>query len=93
RILMKKNKIIRNIIIFIILIYVIFTLINQQKILNQYSESTQELAQSVEEEKQNRDELTKKKEDVNSLEFIEEMAREKLDMYHPNEKVFIDQGK
>lgn len=90
---MKKNKIIRNIIIFILLIYVIFTLINQQKILNQYSESTQELAQSVEEEKQNRDELTKKKEDVNSLEFIEEMAREKLDMYHPNEKVFIDQGK
>ena len=90
---MKKNKIIRNIIIFIILIYVIFTLINQQKILNQYSESTQELAQSVEEEKQNRDELAKKKEDVNSLEFIEEMAREKLDMYHPNEKVFIDQGK
>lgn len=90
---MKKNKIIRNIIIFIILIYVIFTLINQQKILNQYSESTQELSQSVEEEKQNRDELTKKKEDVNSLEFIEEMAREKLDMYHPNEKVFIDQGK
>ncbi len=90
---MKKNKIIRNIIIFIILIYVIFTLINQQKILKQYSESTQELAQSVEEEKQNRDELTKKKEDVNSLEFIEEMAREKLDMYHPNEKVFIDQGK
>ncbi len=90
---MKKNKIIRNIIIFIILIYVIFTLINQQKILNQYSESTQELAKSVEEEKQNRDELSKKKEDVNSLEFIEEMAREKLDMYHPNEKVFIDQGK
>ena len=90
---MKKNKIIRNIIIFIVLIYVIFTLINQQKILNQYSESTQELAQSVEEEKQNRDELSKKKEDVNSLEFIEEMAREKLDMYHPNEKVFIDQGK
>ena len=43
------------------------------------------------EKKQNRDELTKKKEDVNSLEFIEEMAREKLDMYHPNEKVFIDQ--
>ena len=90
---MKKNKIIRNIIIFIILIYVIFTLINQQKILNQYSESTQELARSVEKEKQNRDELSKKKDDVNSLEFIEEMAREKLDMYHPNEKVFIDQGK
>lgn len=90
---MKKNKIIRNIIIFIILIYVIFTLINQQKILNQYTKSTQELAQSVEKEKQNKEELSKKKEDVNSLEFIEEMAREKLDMYHPNEKVFIDQGK
>ena len=36
--------------------------------------------------------LSKRKEDVNSLEFIEQMAREKLDMYYPNEKVYMDQG-
>ena len=25
-------------------------------------------------------------------EFIEEMARERLDMYYPNEKVYVDKG-
>lgn len=90
---MKKNKkILRNIIIAIIAIYVIFTLISQQKTLNQYAQSTQELAAQIEDEKQNQQDLNKKKEDVNSLEFIEEMAREKLDMYYPNEKIYIDQG-
>ena len=39
-----------------------------------------------------KEELAKKKEDVNSLEFIEQTAREKLDMFYPNEKVYIDKG-
>ena len=43
-------------------------------------------------EKQEKEELAKKKEDVNSLEFIEQTAREKLDMFYPNEKVYIDKG-
>ena len=47
----------------------------------------------IEEEKQEKEELAKKKEDVNSLEFIEQTAREKLDMYLPNEKVYIDISK
>ena len=37
-------------------------------------------------------ELAKKKEAVNSLDFIEQMAREKLDMYYPNERVYLDSG-
>ena len=36
--------------------------------------------------------LNQQKDNVNSLDFIEEMAREKLDMYHPNERVYVDQG-
>ena len=30
---------------------------------------------------------------INSKEYIEEVAREKLDMYLPNEKVYIDISK
>ena len=30
------------------------------------------------------------KTNINSLEYIEKIAREKLDMYLPNEKVYID---
>ena len=89
---MKKNKIYKKLLILVIGIYVIFTLINQQKTLNQYSKNSQELCQKKEEEKETKEELAKKKEDVNSLEFIEQMAREKLDMYYPNEKVYIDTG-
>lgn len=89
----KSKKIIRNIILAIIFIYVVFIFVNQQKTLNEYTKSTAELSQQIEDEKQNKEELSKKKDDVNSNEFIEEMAREKLDMYYPTEKVYIDQGK
>ena len=90
---MKKNtKIYRNILILIIGVYVLLNLFNQQKILNQYSLDNKELAQKIEQEKETKEELAKKKEDVNSLDFIEQTAREKLDMYYPNERVYIDQG-
>lgn len=90
---MKKNtKIYRNTLILIIGVYVVLTLFNQQKILNQYSQDNKELAQKIEQEKETKEELAKKKEDVNSLDFIEQTAREKLDMYYPNERVYIDQG-
>lgn len=88
----KSKKIYKKLLILCISIYVIFTFINQQKTLNQYSKNSQELSQSIEEEKETKEELAKKKEDVNSLEFIEQMAREKLDMYYPNERVYVDRG-
>ena len=89
----KSKKIIRNIIIAIIFIYVVFIFVNQQKTLNEYTKSTEELSQQIEDEKQNKEELSKKKDDVNSNEFIEEMAREKLDKYYTNKKLYVDQGK
>ena len=90
---MKKNrKLLRNILIIAIAIYVVFVFVNQQQTLNEYSKNTEELNQQIAEEKANNEDLNQKKDDVNSLDFIEEMAREKLDMYHPNEKVYIDQG-
>lgn len=90
---MKKNKkIYKKLLILGISIYVIFTLINQQKTLNQYSQNSMELASQIEEEKEHKEELAKKKEDVTSLDFIEQMAREKLDMYYPNERVYVDRG-
>ena len=51
-----------------------------------------DLSLKIEEEKEIKEELAKKKDDVNSLDFIEQMAREKLDMYYPNERVYVDRG-
>lgn len=88
----KHKKIYRNLLIIGIAIYVIFTLLNQQKALNQYAQDSSELASKIQLEKENKEELAKKKDDVTSPEFIEKMAREKLDMYYPNERVYIDKG-
>ena len=43
----KSKKIYIKLLILVIGIYVIFTLINQQKTLNQYSQETQELSQKI----------------------------------------------
>lgn len=90
---MKKNKkIYKKLLILGIAIYVIFTLVNQQKTLNQYTEDGNELASQIEKQKEYKEELAKKKDDVTSLDYIEQTAREKLDMYYPNERVYVDRG-
>ena len=86
------KKIYKKLIILALVVYAVFTIINQQKTLNQYSDNTEELNTQIAEAQEKKDELTKEKENVNSLEFIEQTAREKLDMYYPNERVYVDQG-
>lgn len=89
---MKKKKIFVRLLIVIVGIYTIFTIFNQQKTLNQYSAESEDLSQQIAKEKETNKELNDQKDNVDSLDFIEQMAREKLDMYYPNEKVYIDQG-
>ncbi|MGN0993269.1 MAG: septum formation initiator family protein [Bacilli bacterium] len=86
------KKIYKKVLILLIGIYVVFVLINQQNTLNQYSQESIELSEKIQGEQETKEELAKKKEDVNSLEFIEQTAREKLDMYYPNERVYVDTG-
>lgn len=88
----SKRKFIRNIILILAIIYVIFTLIKQQQTLNQYAKNSEDLTNQIEEQQNYKEELEKKQADINSEEYIEETAREKLDMYLPNEKVYIDTG-
>lgn len=88
----KKTNLYKKIIVICVVAYVSFTLINQQKTLNQYEQDRKELCEQIEEEKQYKQELAIKKENVNSLEFIEKMAREKLEMYYPNERVYVNKG-
>ena len=84
------KKIYKNVIIAIFLIYFVVTLVSQQKTLNQYSSEAEIYAKQLETATEENKVLNKTKEDVNSTEYIEQMAREKLDMYLPNERVYID---
>jgi cell division protein FtsB len=92
KVLMKKGKIYKRLFILAIAVYIVFTLVNQQKTLNQYTQTSKELNEQIDEQKSYKEELAKEKDNVDSLEFIEQTAREKLDMYYPNERVYIDSG-
>lgn len=86
------KKIYKNLIILIIGLYAIFTVISQQQTLDEYAENSKKLSEQIQEQEQYKEELAKQKEDANSLEVIEQTAREKLGMYYPNEKVYIEKG-
>ena len=89
---MKKKKLYKRLLVLAVILYAAFTLINQQKVINQYSKNSDDLSSQIEEEKSTNQKLLAQKEDVNSKEYIEQMAREKLDMYYPNEKIYVDKG-
>ena len=89
----KKNTLVKYICIIIVLFYVAYILINQQLTLNDYTKTSDNLSAQIEAQVSNKEDLQKEKENIDSLEFIEKMAREKLDMYYPNEKIYIDNGK
>ncbi len=88
----KINKIINLILIFVV-IYAIFTFINQQSKLNVYNQDISYYSSQIEDLKDKQEELLATQENVNSPEYIEKVAREKLDMYLPNETVYVDSNK
>ena len=87
---MKNRKLLNKMIFTIILIYAIITFINQQKILNTYEKQAKNLQEQIAEANEKQEHLNKEKANVNSAEYIEAIAREKLDMYLPNERVYVD---
>ena len=88
----KNKKFLKKIIVISIAIYVIYTLISQQKTLNAYSNEKEKYQEQISKEKEDTNNLKEMEENVTSPEYIENIAREKLGMYLPNEKVFIDIG-
>jgi cell division protein FtsB len=82
--------ILKRILLLAISVYVVYTLVSQQKLLNTYAKETAEYANQIEQATQNQTELNETLESLNSTNFIEGIARDKLDMYLPNERVYID---
>ena len=90
-------KILKNIykkILFIVIAcYVVSIFVSQQQTLNNYKKEIKKCEEQIQEAEETQTSLIAMKENVNSPEYIEQIAREKLGMYLPNEKVYIDIGK
>lgn len=87
---MRKLK---SILVIAFIIYAMTTFINQEKVLSTYKEQEQQVANQIEDAMEYQEELNINKENANSLEYIEQIAREKLNMYYPNEKIYVDSSK
>ena len=90
---MKKSKLLRNAFVIALTIWIVM-LIKQQINITQYKDEINVLSSKIEvaedELNQNKQDLEQKKQDTQSLEYIEQVAREKLGMYLQNERVYVD---
>lgn len=87
-----KSKIYKILFVAVI-VYAFYIFYNQQIKLNNYDNEKQYYNDQIADLNSQKEELIVEKENVNSPEYIEDIAREKLDMYLPNEKVFVDMSK
>ena len=86
---LKKN-VIKKLCVIIFLIYVIVIFINQQKTLNSYSSQKTYYSQKIEDANEYNETLTTTIANLDSDEYIKTISREKLDMYLPGERVYIN---
>ena len=87
--ILNSRKIFKLIMI-VFLVYCFTILVKQQVKLNSYNTEQKYYESQIESLENKKSELTEIQENVNSPEYIETMAREKLEMYLPNERVYVD---
>lgn len=88
-----KKKVKMNfimIIFFVALIYITYLLVQQQTVLNSYVEETEYYKSKIEYEEAINEKLREMKELYSSDVYIEEVARDKLGLVKPGEKIFVD---
>jgi len=90
---MKKGKLLKIAFFFALIAWIVM-LIKQQISITQYKDEIEVLSTKIEVAEdvlnQNKDELKQKEIDIESPEYIEQLAREKLGMYLENERVYVD---
>ena len=89
----KSKGFFKKFILVVIIGYVASIFINQERTLIAYRNGQEYSFQKLEEEKEYNQTLLAMQENINSTEYIEKIAREKLYMYLPNEKVYVDRSK
>ena len=94
-----RNKKILKVIIILIVLWlfilkmIISFLIKQQTTLNSYQTEQDYVSSQIQDQQEYKNELADMEANINSDEYIEQIARDKLDMYLPNERVYVDANK
>ncbi len=90
----KRKKSGVGLIIFLAFIgYFAYTFITQQQMLESRAAEMSKVMAKIDEQKQKSQSLLKEKQELNTDEYIEKIAREKLGMVKEGEKIFMDLGR
>ncbi|MBQ3115144.1 MAG: septum formation initiator family protein [Clostridia bacterium] len=89
----SKYKTIRLFIIIVLCVYFSYSLITQQVQIYTAKKQISELDAEITQQQQTKEELQKKKELINTPEFIEKYAREELGLVAPDEIIFMEAPK
>jgi len=80
------------ILVIIFLAYFAYLAVGQQKTINFKEMQLKKVESKIDEEKKKNDELKKEKDLLDTDEYVEKTAREKLGMVKKGERVFVDVG-
>jgi cell division protein FtsB len=91
---MKKGNMFRlgSLFMIALIIYFAYIAVNQQGMINAKNKELEEVREKIAEEMRVNEELQKEMESIDSDEYIEKVAREKLDMVKRGERVYVDIG-
>lgn len=87
---MKKKIKYGRIIIIAVICYFVYICLTQQQTMDAYDKEAEDYQNQIIEAQEKNEKLQHIKSNIDSTEYIENVAREKLDMYLPNERVYID---
>lgn len=89
----KRKIIILNLIFCAFIVYAVITFISQEITLTNYSSDYSYYQGKTIEENNRNAVLLKEKENINTDQYIEKIAREKLGLVMPNETIYIDSSR
>lgn len=84
------RKLLIKLLLIFLVAYAVYIFVSQQKMLNSYAKEKKQYEMQISEAKEQQADLNDTLSNIDSTEYIEKIAREKLDMYLPNEKIYID---
>lgn len=84
------KRFILSMLVLVFCVYFVGKMISQQVVLNRKNDEIQEITEQINSASRETDRLEEELESVNDPEYLERMAREKLGLVVPNERVYID---
>ncbi len=87
-----KKIIVSGVVAFFAIAFV-YTFVNQQITLSQKNRQIEELTEKVAVAKEETERLQQEVDNLSDPEYIEKIARERLGLVRPNERIFVDSNK